>query len=188
MDRRTFLTRMGAASAALALPTFAHAFPAQAMGGAHTNFHFLTIAANPAGTDMLVISGDGAINPAQAVGGGFWQHFDNDPALPLPKPVIGCGSWHVKRLDRLDLIGDWGCAAAGTVVMGARFVEESGLRFSARVTMNCNLGFAGLSTGLPEGAFVDIPDFGISFEPATFPGGFPFGLTVFTNINESSEG
>jgi len=188
MDRRTFVARMGAASAALAVPAVARAESVQALEGTGTSFHFLAIAGNPAGTDMLAISGEGSANSGQAIGGGAWQHFDNDPALPVPKPVFGCGRWRTTRLDSLDLIGTWGCFAAGTIVMDARFAAESGVRFAATVTMNCNLGFAGLATGLPEGAFVEIPDLGLSFEPAAFPGGFPLGLTVFTVINESSGG
>jgi hypothetical protein len=180
MKRREFLT-IGAGSVALA------AFPAiPALGGAngHPNFNFLTIGAHTGGTDMLAMSGDGTMGPARVVGGGSWNHFDNDPALPVPKPVIGTGTWTSGALISLDIIGTWGVLAAGTVVMEARFFEESGLRFPATVTVNCNLGFAGLSTGLPEGVFVDIPEIGISFVPATFPGGFPLGLTVFSTVNE----
>lgn len=51
--------------------------------------------------------------------------------------------------------------------------------------MNCKLGPAGISTGLPEGIFLDIPSLGGGLEPTTFPGsGFPFGLTVFTTVVE----
>lgn len=185
MDRRSFLTGLGAGSVALALPTVAQAMTAPAVAGAHTNFHFVSFSANLAGTDMLGMAGDGTVNPSRAIGGGAWQHFDNDPALPIPKPVIACGSWDAKRLVSLDVIGTWGCYAAGILVMEARFLEQSGLRFSATVTVVCNIGFAGLSTGLPEGFYVDIPDFGLSFEPTTFPdSAAPFGLTVFTTVKE----
>ncbi|MGH8927284.1 MAG: hypothetical protein ACRDWH_02945 [Acidimicrobiia bacterium] len=181
MNRREFLT-IGAGSAALAVFP---AIPAVAADNRHPNFNFLTIGAHTGGTDMLAMSGDGTTNPARVIGGGSWNHFDNDPALPIPKPVIGTGTWKSGELVSLDIIGTWGVLAAGTLVMEARFLEESGLRFSATVTVNCNLGFAGLSTGLPEGVFVDIPDFGISFVPATFPGtSFPFGLTVFSTADE----
>lgn len=180
MKRREFLTIGAGSIAVAALP----AMPALAKAKTDTSFNFLTIGAHTGGTDMLVMSGDGTVNPARAIGGGSWNHFDNDPALPVPKPILGTGTWTAGDLVSLEIIGTWGVLAAGKLVMEARFFEESGLHFSATVTVNCNLGFAGLSTGLPEGVFVDIPDFGLSFVPATFPGGFPFGLTVFSTVNE----
>ena len=49
---------------------------------------------------------------------------------------------------------------------------------SATLKITCNIPPEGLFTGLPEGYFLDIQD-GLSFVPATFPGGFPIGVTAF---------
>ena len=49
----------------------------------------------------------------------------------------------------------------------------------ATLKVVCNLGFAGVSTGLPEGVFLKMPEVD-QFEPATFPDTeFPFGITIF---------
>jgi hypothetical protein len=176
MKRREFLT-VGAGSIALAT------LPALPTLGAHedgrTGFHFLTISAHTGGTDVLAMSGNGRVGSDRVFGGGVWDHLDNDPALPLPKPVLGTGRWWAARLISLNVIGTHGVLAAGTVEMEARFFEQSGIRFRGTIKVTCNLGFAGLSTGEPEGVTTEIPDFAITFVPTTFPGtAFPFGLTV----------
>lgn len=187
MDRRTFLKATGVSSAALTLPALGPATPALASTG-QTNAHF--VALSTGGVDaagvhhVMAMSGDGFVNPGQAVANGTFVHFNNDPALPTPKPVLGTGTWKSRRLRSFEEPdpSEWGVFVAGTLVVDIDLVPEGGSRIPAVLTVNCNLGPAGIFTGLPEGFLLEVA--GLSFEPFVPP----LGLTVFTRAVEARRG
>jgi hypothetical protein len=183
MDRRVFLKKASLTTVVTASGLGGLSGVAWAHGG-RINLHFLTFSANTAGTpDLLAMSGDGHVTPGGVVGSGSFVHLD--PSTGVPATILGEGTWKAKRLISFHEEGRWGVFLSGTVVMDIRLVLEGGAPAAAKLTMNCNLGPAGISTGLPEGIFLEIPSLGAEFEPTTFPGsGFPFGLTVFTTVNE----
>lgn len=183
MDRRAFLKKAGIAS--LLTTSGVQGLTGIAWAGAEQiNFHFLTISANTSGgADVLVATGDGHVTPGGVVGSGSFVHTDLSTGVPAE--ILGQGTWKAKKLVSFDEEGRWGIFLAGTVVMEVVLVPEGGGRIPAELTMNCNLGPAGIFTGLPEGIFLDIPSLGGGFEPTTFPDSpFPFGLTVFTTVVE----
>lgn len=176
MDRRAFLKTTGVGSIALTLPMVGPAAPALASPG-QTNAHFLAL--STAGVvdgvhHVIAMSGDGFVTPGQAVANGSFVHFNNDPALPAPKPILGTGTWKARRLDSFDTIGSWGVFVAGTLRADIRLVPEGGGNVPAFLTVNCNLGPAGLFTGLDEGFFLEVD--GLTFVPFVPP----LGLTVFS--------
>lgn len=182
MDRRAFLKKAGLTT----LATTSGLGALAGVAGAHAeqiNFHFLTISANRAGTpDGLAMSGDGHVTADGVAGSGSFLHF-----LPGPPPaeIVGQGTWKARRLVSFHEEGRWGIFLSGTAVMEVVLVPEGGGRIPAELTVNCNLGPAGISTGLPEGVFLDIPTLDGRFEPTTFPDTpFPLGLTVFTTVVE----
>lgn len=186
MRRRDFLKgagAVGAGSIALAVaPSLLAVLPTPAHAAGQTGFRFHAISTG--GTvegvvHSIVMGGDGIITPDRAVGGGSFVHFDN--ASGTPRTIIGTGTWKAGKVLDLDLIGSWGAFSAGTVEMEVTLVPIGGAPVEAVLFMICNIGFAGLSTGLTEGYILTIPGAPFSpFQPLT-PN---VGLTIFTNENE----
>jgi hypothetical protein len=80
-----------------------------------------------------------------------------------------------------DEVGTWGRAVAGILTVRARLkpCERPSIP-GATLTVVCNLGPAGISTGLAEGYTLALPD-GTTFSP------FGAGLTFFTRPCAESE-
>ena len=141
----------------------------------------------------IVMSGSGKITPSNVVGGGSFVHF-NDALAPPKKPLLGSGTWKAKSLIRFGQIGSWGNLIAGILEADVHLVREtpSPAVIPARLKVTCNIGPAGLvNPGTPtpgEGFTLTVDGApGSPFEPTTFPGGFPFGLTVFTMGGERAD-
>lgn len=184
MDRREFLKTAGLGSLAitsLALaPQVFQSTSAAAAGG--TNFHFVALSRGGTADGIehwIAMSGDGAIAPGNAVGGGSFVHFDN--ASLIPRTVLATGNWKAKRLVSFDLIGTWGVFGAGILEMDVRLVPVGGRPVPALLKVVCNLGPAGIFTGQDEGYSLSVP--GAPFSPFV-PVVPALGLTVFTTANE----
>lgn len=184
MQRREFLKKAGVGSVMLAsFPAFAEL--AQA-ASPQTNFHFVAISqASTIGgvAHWIGMSGDGKVTPGSVVGGGTFNHFDQNS--PLPRTIFATGNWKAKELLSFDLIGTWGSFAAGIVEMGIHLVPAGGSPIPATLKMVCNLGFANLfNPGEAEGYTLTVPGapFGpfVPFVPA-------LGLTLFTTVNEQRD-
>jgi hypothetical protein len=165
----------------------------QALAAEDENFTFRFVTVSTAGIDPdgvhheIGMNGDGQINGSEGgvEGGGSFVHYNNDPTLPTPKPLIATGTWEVEDLISFTLTDSpdnpFGRYASGILEAKVRLFPDDGPEegVPARLKVVCNLGFAGVSTGLPEGVFLKIPEVD-RFEPATFPETeFPFGLTIF---------
>lgn len=192
MDRRDFIKQAGIGSLALAmLPAFdpQSAMPSAAPGQTHFRFISLSGAGEVDGVfHVIVMSGQGIVTPANAVGGGSFVHFDNNPALPPPKPILGSGSWKAKKFMSFEAIGSWGVNIAGTLVTGVELKPDGGPRIPATLTVNCNVPPGGLFTGLAEGYFLSIDGLP-EFTPVQLPiqGGGPppvlsIGATIFASV------
>lgn len=190
MDRRDFLKKAGMAGAgSLALasvpglaPSLLETLSTPALAAAQTNFHFLAFSrgATIDGVEHRVsMSGDGKTNGSQVVAGGSFVHFDN--ASPVPRTILGTGTWKAKRLLSFDLIGTWGVFAAGILEAEIHLVPAGGSPIPAVLKIVCNIGPAGISTGLDEGFTLTIPDAPFSPFVPLVPA---LGLTVFTTENE----
>lgn len=188
IDRRDLLKKAGLGSLALAgASTLGQllAAPAAAQpsnGGGHLNFYFVafSLADTIDGVShRIAMEGDGIISPGHVVGGGAFVH--HDAASPIPQTVLGTGSWRATRLISFEIVGTWGVAAAGILVMEIDLVPEGGKAIPAHLEIYCNIGPAGIFTGQPEGYKLTVPGapFG-PFEPLVPP----LGLTVFTTVNE----
>ena len=191
MNRREFLKQSGVGSIALALPSLAPIVARPALDDedgdeGRANFHVLSLSQGGVvdGVDhRIIMAGTGKFGPQHVTGGGSFTHFDG--ASPVPQTVLASGIWRAKRLISFTEEGEWGSQFISgmlemTVILVAEFPSRAVV--PATLLVNCNIGPAGLSTGLPEGFFLTIEGAPFSpFEPATFPDtGFPFGLTLFT--------
>lgn len=184
LDRRKFLKRAALGSLAVASLGPLTALPARASnGGGQLNFRWMSLSANEAGDELVVMNGDGFVNKGTVVASGSWNH---NVAEPAPAELLGFGTWKATKLLSLDIIGTYGAMAAGTIVMEVNLIPDGGGgRIPAEVTMNCNIPPAGLFTGLAEGFFLSFD--GMDFEPVVLPvaGGGPppaiaVGATIFT--------
>lgn len=178
LDREELLKKGGLASLALAsLPALAHALETPALAAGQTNFSFVVVSAVGgslvSGADAVILNGGGTFGPAQVHGAGSFTHFT--VAAKTPFPIVAHGTWKAKRFVSFELIGTYGAHAAGLLTMLVHLVPAGGpagaRAVEAEMKVVCNIGPAGLSTGLPEGVFLTVP--GATYAPAA-------GLTVFS--------
>jgi hypothetical protein len=182
IERREFLKRAGAGSAALA------AFPALADAAwAHDErdhrrrrFYFQALsgqAATLTGGETIVMSACGSFGRRSVRGGGEFIHFDGTKPLPS-RDFIATGSWSATRFLSFQEIGSWGVGIAGVLEMLIKLLPCGGPAIrGATLKIVCNLGPAGLVTSpfQQEGFFLTIPG-EAPFSPFT-PN---LGLTLFT--------
>ena len=180
MNRRDFLKKAGLGSIALgSLPVLGEilATPVLADSG-HKTFHFAALGGGGTiGTVVhaLVLAGDGKFSDAHVEGGGVFNHVNLNPSLPIPKPVLASGTWKAKRLISFHSIGSSGETLAGILKLDihvVRLIPSPGV-FPAHLQIVCNIPFAGLFTGHPEG-------FTLTGLPVTFtPMNPTVGITIF---------
>lgn len=185
-ERREFIKRVGLGSLGLAAtPTFVQALTTPALGSHLFNWHFLALSS--AGVvdgihHTIAMVGDGSTNPLR--GGGAFAHFNNDPELPLPKPMLATGRWRANDLVSLETIGTYGGFTSGVINLRARLLPAGGPSLPADLQIVCNLGFAGLvnfdGEGNPLAEGYTVTASGLTFTPFVPP----LGLTVFTNVRE----
>jgi hypothetical protein len=182
IERREFIKRAGAGSAALA------AFPALADAAwAHDErdhrrrrFYFQALsgqAATLAGGETILMSACGSFGRKSVRGGGEFIHFDGRGPLPS-RDFIATGSWRATRFLSFQEIGTWGVGVAGVLEMLIELIPCDGPTIrGAMLKIVCNLGPAGLVTSpfQQEGFTLTVPG-APPFNPFT-PN---LGLTLFT--------
>ncbi len=183
LDRRGFLKIAGAGPLSLAASSVLGGLAVGAAARSYTNFHFLAISQaidDTGGVHNLLMGGHGIITPGNVVGNGSFQHqLASDPA-PI-KPILGEGSWKVKRLVNWNEIGTYGIGVAGVLNLEVNLVPENGSSFPASLEVVCNIPPGGLFTGKPEGYVLDTGGPIGPFNPLGPP---PLGITWFTNAIE----
>lgn len=188
IERRDFLKRVGVGSLGLAtMPTLAQLLATPAWANGPSNFHF--VALSTAGevegvTHVIAMNGDGVFGEERIRGGGAFVHFNNDPDLPAPKPIIATGTWEARRFVGFESIGTWGVFEAGVLRMRAALQPVGGPEVGAAMQVVCNLGPAGLinvdRSGNPLAEGYTVRAAGLTFVPFEPP----LGLTVFTTVAE----
>jgi hypothetical protein len=196
MKRREFLKKAGLGSAAVAsFPTLSQvmAAPAWAESGG-TDFRFVSFTDGPtigAVKHRIGMNGNGHFAGGGVEGSGTFTHFNELSAVP--KTIIAAGTWKAQRFVSFTqpAVNTWGGFVSGILVCEIRVVPDASFgldRFSATLTVICNIGPGGISTGLPEGFTLDTPTIDFTTPvavPTATPGvSVPLGLTVFTTANE----
>ena len=182
MNRRRFLQRAGTGTFALgSLPLLAGKAWAD-LDGDDRGFHFVVASFGPAGTDRLILQGDGTFDDESVNGGGQFDHFQTVGAPPLP--IISTGTWKARKFVSFTLPAvtpptnpqaTHGVFQAGILVLMADFhpLGHPAVR-DVQLQVVCNLAPAGASTpGKDEGVYLNFD--GVSFQP----GGL--GVTIFTH-------
>jgi len=185
MNRKTFLKRAALSSVAAAtFPAVLGPGPALASGGSGLRtYAFVSFSRAPAsGTiaqPQIGMQGEGVFKPdAHYVhGGGTFVFFDN--ATATPKPLIVAGSWTPTKFLSYDTKG---LASYGNIqpAILEMLADLEGIGSGLPLTIICNVGPAGLSTGQPEGWKLSGTPYG-TFVPIiqtlAAGGTIPFGIT-----------
>lgn len=187
MDRREFLKRAGLTPVALAsLPVFADTALA-ARGPKNWRFVAISRAQTVGGVDhRMAMHGNGTITRRQVDGAGSFLHFNG--ASPVPQTMLGTGTWTARRVLSFTEVGKYGRFISAIMEVVVRmipsFPPDAGEIRNVVLKVVCNIGFAGINTGQPEGFFLTIPGapYG-TFQPLTPP----VGLTILSKPGEERE-
>jgi hypothetical protein len=153
-----------------------------------TGYHFLVLDA--AGTDRMIITGDGGFNGNQAHGGGTFDRFSSVGSPPLP--VVASGTWKANDVVSFSPspTSHGGVFEGGRLVMHATFYPIGGAPIpNVTMEVDCNLGPIGFSVSPPrtEGVIITFPGGSPVFVPTAGPT-TPFtGVTIFT-LGEGEQG
>ncbi len=120
-------------------------------------------------------SGTFSAERGEVQGGG--NYVRDNAAEPVPRTVLDFGTWLATDIVSFDLVpdGTFGRITAGVLVLRIRlFSDVDGSVSTATLRLICNIGDAGITTGLTEGfrLTIDNTSFG-EFEPLSPP----LGLT-----------
>jgi hypothetical protein len=169
MDRREFIKRAGVGSIGLgalaASPPALAGRPGFPKGNGHQHFTLVALSRTPAPVGginhWMVLEGAGTFKPKvrRADGGGNFVHLNGDAPLAGP---IASGKWEVTRLaDYGSLVGRYGRVQASVLTLGVELHPDAGGTVAGTLIVTCNVGFANLLTGRPEGFELSIP--GLTF-------------------------
>jgi len=192
VNRRKFLKR--AAVTSVALGSFEALAGSALADDGRKRYHFLVLSRDGggAGSEGLIISGEGGFGSGDVSGGGVFDHFKFMP--PPPLPVLATGTWKAKKFVSFTLApthpasnpeGRHGVLQAGILKMTADFHPQGHAAVrNVAVEIVCNLGPAGASNpGREEGVTVTLPD-GHEFEPQMPT---TLGVTSFSTEREEND-
>jgi hypothetical protein len=134
-------------------------------GGGHgpfqsgqTGYHFQVLNQVPGTPNRLLIQGSGTFNANEAHGGGTFDHFIAGTGPPAAFGSTGTGTWQANDVVSWTPGLTHGVYQGGTLVMHATFYPIGKAAIpNVTITVYCNLGPAGFSTGHAEGADVTVP-------------------------------
>ena len=123
-------------------------------GGGHRIYIYVSFSQAPAGLGLqkprIGMQGAGTFKPAarHVNGGGSYVLFDQ--AEDVPKPLVASGRWEARRFVSYTTkdLPSYGTIQPGILVMTA---DVEGIGRGLTLTVVCNVGPAGLSTGEEEG-------------------------------------
>lgn len=173
MDRREFVKRAGVGSVGLgalvASPAALAGRPGFPKGNGHQHFTLVALSRTAAPVDgvdhMMVLEGAGSFKAdvgPHADGGGNFVHLDF--AAPLAGPIAS-GKWQVNDLLGYSTpVGDYGRIRASVVTVAVTLRPDAGGSLDGVLEVTCNVGFAGLFTGNPEGFKLSVG--GLDFDTA----------------------
>jgi hypothetical protein len=136
-------------------------------------FRWMTISYNTAADadDYLVMSGNGWLVNGEIAASGSYNHYagtEEDICLS-PKELLGYGIWNTTGYGKVELIGEFGAFAGGTIVIDGKLKPKEikdADALPALLTLNASIESGGIVTVEPEGALVQLAG-GQTFAPVT---------------------
>jgi len=169
MDRREFVKRAGVGSIGLgALAVTPAALAEYRKGGDHQHYSFValsTTSAAEATNHAMVLEGAGSFKAkvGHADGGGNFVHVENFPT-GLPGPLAS-GKWDVTGFTSYtEGFGDYGRVRPSILVVTVVLRPDAGGSWEGTLLVACNIGFAPILTGQPEGFKLNLPAAGFNFD------------------------
>src|SRR5919106_4957424 len=174
MDRRQFVKHAGIGSLGLgALAASPGALAGYRKGDGHQHFSLVALSGTSvpeAGEDhVLVLEGAGSFKvkngQVDREGGGNFVHVRFTPAFPDGQQLVASGKWEVTRfVSYTGGLPDYGRVRPSIVVVRVVLHPDAGGSLAGTLQVICNVGFAGISTGEPEGYRLNLPRAGINFD------------------------
>jgi hypothetical protein len=137
-------------------------------------YHFLVLDQIAGQSDRLLIQGDGSFNRNRASGGGTFDHFLGGTGPPAT--LVATGTWKAEDVVSWSPGLSHGIFEGGTLSIHATLkpVGQPAIK-NVLITIYCNLGPAGFTTGHTESAEVTLPG-----GPMFIPTNPPTGITIFS--------
>lgn len=174
MDRRQFVKHAGIGSLGLgALTVTPTALAGYRKGDGHQHFSLVAVSGTSAaetGFDhVLVLEGAGSFKAKNGQvdheGGGNFVHVRFAPAFPMGQQLVASGKWEVTGfVSYTSTLPDYGRVRPSIIVVTVDLRPDAGGSLAGTLQIICNVGFAGLLTGQPEGFRLDLPAAGINFD------------------------
>jgi hypothetical protein len=174
MDRRQFVKRAGVGTLALGgLAVTPTAMAGYRKGDGHQHFSLVSLSgtsAAEAGFDhVLLLEGAGSFKAktgqVDREGGGNFNHITFTPAFPMGQELLASGKWEPTGfVSYTSTLPDYGRVRPSVVVVTVVLNPDGGGSFEGTLQVACNVGFAALLTGQPEGFKLDLPGLGLNFD------------------------
>ena len=177
LARKEFLRKAGFGAITLtSLPALGNALamPAGAAAEEERVFYFVSFSkAMVSGADhRFALSGTGGFSPSKGTARGWGTYVYVNFSAPGPtKPLLAFGRWRAtKFLSYGHQVGTSGTIRPSIVDLQIDLKPQTGAGITgATLRLICNVGYAGLMTGEPEGFKLTVPGIPGMFEPLDPP-------------------
>ena len=175
MDRRQFVKHAGVGTLGLgALAASPVALAGARKGDGHQHFSLVSLSgtsAAEAGFDnVMLLEGLASFKAKNGQvdreGGGNFNHIRFTPAFPIGQQLLASGTWEPTGFVSYDRRGlpDYGRVRPSVIVVTVVLNPDAGGSLEGTLLVACNVGFAGLLTGEPEGFKLNLPGLGLNFD------------------------
>jgi hypothetical protein len=174
MDRRQFVKHAGIGTVGLgALAVTPTAMAGYRKGDGHQHFSLVSLSGTSAaevGSDNVMLLEGAASFKAKTgqvdrEGGGNFNHITFTPAWPMGQQLLASGTWEPTGfVSYTSTLPDYGRVRPSIVVVTVALRPDGGGSFEGTLLVACNVGFAGLLTGEPEGFKLNLPGLGLNFD------------------------
>jgi hypothetical protein len=174
MDRRQFVKHAGIGTLGLgALAASPVAVAGYRKGDGHQHFSLVSLSGTSAaevGSDNVMLLEGAASFKAKTgqvdrEGGGNFNHIRFTPAFPAGQQLLASGTWEPTGfVSYTSTLPDYGRVRPSIVIVTVALHPDGGGSFEGTLLVACNVGFAGLLTGQPEGFKLNLPGLGLNFD------------------------
>jgi hypothetical protein len=174
MDRRQFVKHAGIGTLGLgALAASPVAVAGYRKGDGHQHFSLVSLSGTSAaevGSDNVMLLEGAASFKAKTgqvdrEGGGNFNHIRFTPAFPAGQQLLASGTWEPTGfVSYTSTLPDYGRVRPSIVIVTVALHPDGGGSLEGTLLVACNVGFAGLLTGQPEGFKLNLPGRGLNFD------------------------
>jgi hypothetical protein len=174
MDRRKFVKHAGLGTLGLGgLAVTPVALAGGRKGDGHQHFSLVSLSgtsAAEAGFDhVMLLEGLASFKAKNGhvdrEGGGNFAHIRFTPAFPMGQQLLASGTWEPTGfVSYTSTLPDYGRVRPSVIVVTVALHPDAGGSFEGTLLVACNVGFAGLLTGQPEGFKLNLPGLGLNFD------------------------